>query len=98
MCLPPSLLCPQVLHLGSPEVRRAVIIVASQKTLPVAMAVLARLSAGGEVPAGVLGLAAMTCVLCHLAQTCFDFWLVSVWNGRLRDKEATAAAAAGQAA
>lgn len=85
MCVPRD--ASQVLGLGTAEIRRALIIVASQKTLPVAMAVLARLSA--EL-GPIAGLAAMTCVLCHLAQTCFDFWLVSVWNGRIRARKAAA--------
>ncbi len=57
--------------------RRAVVVVASQKTLPVAMAVLGRL--GPALGAEAAGCAAVTAVFSHLAQTCVDFALVSRW-------------------
>jgi predicted Na+-dependent transporter len=60
-------------------IRKAVVLCASQKTLPVAVAVLAQLS-------GVLGaaggFAVIPCVLAHLIQTVFDSALVSRWNAR----------------
>ncbi|KXZ50123.1 hypothetical protein GPECTOR_18g97 [Gonium pectorale] len=62
--------------------RRALIVVASQKTLPVAMAVLGRL--GPVVGAEAAGCAAVTAVFSHLAQTCVDFWLVARWNEYIR--------------
>ncbi|PNH11225.1 putative sodium/metabolite cotransporter BASS4, chloroplastic [Tetrabaena socialis] len=80
-----------VLQLGGPGLRssaptrRALIIVASQKTLPVAMAVLGRLAPA--VGAEAAGCAAVTVVFSHLAQTCADFWLVSRWNEHIQRRE-----------
>ncbi|GLC58594.1 hypothetical protein PLESTB_001378400 [Pleodorina starrii] len=68
--------------------RRALIVVASQKTLPVAMAVLGRL--GPAVGSEAAGCAAVTAVFSHLAQTCVDFWLVSRWLEHIRRREAAA--------
>ncbi|EFJ43689.1 hypothetical protein VOLCADRAFT_106693 [Volvox carteri f. nagariensis] len=81
----------QVFQLGGSDprvaapTRRAVVVVASQKTLPVAMAVLGRL--GPVVGAEAAGCAAVTAVFSHLAQTCVDFWLVSRWLDRIRRRE-----------
>ncbi|KAG2454170.1 hypothetical protein HYH02_001205 [Chlamydomonas schloesseri] len=73
---------------ASAPTRRALIIVASQKTLPVAMAVLGRLAPA--VGAEAAGCAAVTAVFSHLAQTCVDFALVSRWLEHIqrRDKKA----------
>ncbi|GLI65334.1 hypothetical protein VaNZ11_008880, partial [Volvox africanus] len=70
--------------------RRALVVVASQKTLPVAMAVLGRL--GPVVGAEAAGCAALTAVFSHLAQTCADFWLVSRWLEYIQRREAKHAA------
>ncbi|GIL76788.1 hypothetical protein Vretifemale_6259 [Volvox reticuliferus] len=82
----------QVFRLGGSDprvaapTRRALVVVASQKTLPVAMAVLGRL--GPVVGAEAAGCAAVTAVFSHLAQTCADFWLVSRWLEYIRRREA----------
>jgi sodium/bile acid cotransporter 7 len=60
-----------------PAVRRAVVLVASQKTLPVAMTVLAFL----PLPAEVKGLVAIPCVLLHLGQIFLDAFLATHWRG-----------------
>ncbi|KAG2432615.1 hypothetical protein HXX76_008955 [Chlamydomonas incerta] len=80
-----------VLRLGgsdpaaSAATRRALIIVASQKTLPVAMAVLGRLAPA--VGAEAAGCAAVTAVFSHLAQTCVDFALVSRWLEHIQRRD-----------
>ncbi|KAL4858529.1 putative sodium/metabolite cotransporter [Chlorella vulgaris] len=60
-------------------IRKAVVLCSSQKTLPVAVAVLTQLS--GVLGAGV-GFAVIPCVLAHLIQTVFDSAVVSRWNAR----------------
>jgi hypothetical protein len=82
----------QLLRLGGPEkasarkMQSALIIVASQKALPVAVMMVARLS--DALGYGV-GLAAITCVLCHLGQILVDSLLVSKWSTLVdRDDEA----------
>lgn len=57
-------------------VRRAVILCTSQKTLPIAIAVLAQLAPGLGPGAAY---AALSCVAAHLIQTVFDSGLVSFW-------------------
>ena len=66
-------------------IRKAVVLCTSQKTLPVAVAVLAQL--GPSLGAGV-GFAVIPCVAAHLIQTVVDSALVARWNRR----EAAAAA------
>lgn len=58
------------------EARKALVIVASQKTLPVAMTVLAFL----PVPAETKGLIAIPCVTSHLTQIFLDAFLASRWG------------------
>ncbi len=58
------------------EVRKALVIVASQKTLPVAMTVLAFL----PVPAEAKGLIAIPCITSHLTQIFFDAFLATRWG------------------
>lgn len=60
-------------------IRKAVVLAASQKTLPVAVAVLTQLS--GALGAAA-GFAVIPCVLAHLIQTVFDSALVARWNAR----------------
>ena len=55
-------------------VRRAVVLVASQKTLVMAVAVLSGLGVGGG------GLVVVPCVLAHLGQVVVDSALVSYWQ------------------
>ena len=76
----------KVLQLGGPDgskeavdIRRAVVLVASQKTLPVAVAVLGKLAA---VLGDGVGLAVVPCVLSHLAQIIADSVLVAYWLKR----------------
>lgn len=58
-------------------VERAVVLVTSQKTLPVAVTVLNQL--GSALP-GALGLAVIPCVVSHLTQILLDSLLVSYWK------------------
>jgi sodium/bile acid cotransporter 7 len=58
------------------EARKAVVILASQKTLPVAMTVLAFL----PVPAETKGLIAIPCITSHLTQIFLDAFLASRWG------------------
>ena len=68
--------------------RRAVVLVGSQKTLPIAVAVLGQL--GGAAGGAAGGLAVVPCVAAHLSQILLDSLLVSAW---LRADRAAAAAA-----
>jgi sodium/bile acid cotransporter 7 len=58
------------------EARKAVVILASQKTLPVAMTVLAFL----PVPAETKGLIAIPCITSHLSQIFLDAFLATRWG------------------
>lgn len=60
-------------------IRKAVVLSASMKTLPVSVAVLGQL--GGMLGAGV-GFAVIPCILAHLVQTVFDSAVVARWNRR----------------
>jgi sodium/bile acid cotransporter 7 len=71
----------RLFKLGGPDgtaaaigVRRAVILVASQKTLPVVVSVL---SSMGAALGDAVGIAAVACVLAHLGQILFDSVRVS---------------------
>ena len=57
--------------------RRAVVLASSQKTLPVAIAVLGQM---GSVIGSAVGLASIPCVLAHLTQVIVDSFLVSWWK------------------
>lgn len=57
--------------------RRAVILVASQKTLPIAVTVLNSLASLVEGP---VGLAAIPCVCTHLSQILIDSVLITFWR------------------
>ena len=56
--------------------QRAVVLVGSQKTLPIAVTVLGQLSA---VLPGPMGIAVIPCVVSHLSQILLDSFLVSWW-------------------
>lgn len=58
------------------KIQQAVILLASQKTLPVAITVLTQLSL--TMPEAV-GFAAMSAVVCHLGQIVIDSFLVTWW-------------------
>lgn len=60
-------------------IRKAVVLASSQKTLPVAVAVLTQLS--GSLGAAA-GFAVIPCVMAHLIQTVYDSALVARWNAR----------------
>lgn len=63
---------------GMPDVhgRRAVFLLASQKTLPVAMAIISGLP---EETFGQAGLVALPCIFGHLSQLIIDSFLVDYW-------------------
>lgn len=61
---------------SSRHIRRAVILCASQKTLPVAVTILHQLSG---VLGGAVGLAVIPCVVSHMAQIVMDSMIVSQW-------------------
>ena len=71
--------------------RVAVVLAASQKTLPVAVAALAALPAAGAGGAAA-GLAVVPCVMAHLLQLAIDSALVARWAAA-RERRAAAAAA-----
>lgn len=60
----------------SEDIRQAVVLCSSQKTLPVAIATLAQL---GPVLGPAAGIAAIPCVLTHLLQSIIDSALVAHW-------------------
>lgn len=73
------------------DVRRAVLLVSSVKTLPVAVTVLGKLAPVlGEAAVGV---AVVPCVLAHLGQIIWDSLMVS--HMKQRDEAEAAAAKAG---
>lgn len=57
--------------------RRAVLLVSSVKTLPVAVTVCGKL--GPVLGEAMVGTAVVPCVLAHLAQIIFDSIMVSKW-------------------
>lgn len=62
------------------------VLTSSQKTLPVAVAVLAVLGAGGTAKApnvfGSPGVMVISCIAFHLLQIAIDSALVSVWKAQ----------------
>ncbi len=73
-------------------IRRAVILVSSVKTLPVAVTVLSKL--GPVVGEALVGVAVVPCVLAHLGQILVDSVLVSRWQEQDRQAQLAAAQAA----
>ena len=73
------------------EITRAVVLAASQKTLPISIAVLIQLK---DVLGAGVGLATLPCVLAHFTQVLLDSALVQRWQGR--DASDEAAHVAGQ--
>lgn len=65
--------------------RKAVVLMASQKTLPVAMTVLA-LIPDSAVSAQVKGLIAIPCITSHLGQIFVDAVVASRWAARTDDE------------
>ena len=53
---------------------------ASQKTLTVAIPVLAGLASAGTLRPELVGIAALPCMFVHLLQTVIDFVLVAQWR------------------
>jgi solute carrier family 10 (sodium/bile acid cotransporter), member 7 len=64
-----------------PAQRKAVVLMASQKTLPVALTVLA-LIPDSAVSADIKGLIAIPCITSHLGQIFVDAILATRWSGR----------------
>jgi sodium/bile acid cotransporter 7 len=58
-------------------IRKAVVLCASEKTLPVAVAVLTQLS---DILGAGMGFAVIPCVMAHLLQIIIDSAVVSRWN------------------
>jgi sodium/bile acid cotransporter 7 len=68
------------------DVRRAVVLVSSVKTLPVAVTVLGKLSPLlGEA---AVGLAVVPCVFAHLGQIVWDSLMVSKWKAADESQQA----------
>ena len=57
----------------TPE-RKAIVFITSQKTLPAAVGIVAKL--------GYTGAAAVPCVIYHFSQILFDSFIASIWRGR----------------
>lgn len=70
-------------------IRKAVILCTSEKTLPVAVAVVNQLSAAGAAA----GFAVVPCILAHLLQIAIDSAVVSSWNKKDADAAAAVAGA-----
>ncbi len=60
-------------------VRRALILVGSMKTLPVAVAVLQQMQVTAGPAGGMLGIAVIPCVVAHFGQILLDSFLVQHW-------------------
>jgi sodium/bile acid cotransporter 7 len=65
-------------------IRKAVVLCASEKTLPVAVAVIGQL---GVLGAGGGAFAILPCIFSHIIQTVIDSGLVGWWNGRDERRE-----------
>jgi sodium/bile acid cotransporter 7 len=72
-------------------IRKAIILCTSEKTLPVAVAVVNQLSAAGAGAAA--GFAVVPCILAHLLQIAIDSAVVSNWNKQEADAAAAVAGA-----
>ena len=72
----------RLLRLDAPA-RRAVVLMASQKTLPVALTVLALIPDEAVAP-GLKGLLAIACITSHLGQIFVDAFIATRW-GRMRE-------------
>ena len=64
-----------------PTYKRSVVIIASQKTLPIAVAVLTIIE--GQLTADQLGLGMMICVIWHFGQTIIDSVIAAKWRQSL---------------
>ena len=73
---PDTQFTPNCLYGAGKGIRRACVLVGSQKTLPIAVTVL-----NGLAPqlGGSVGLAVIPCVVSHLVQIVMDSMLVSQW-------------------
>lgn len=72
-------------------IRKAVVLCTSEKTLPVAVAVINQLAAAGGASAGF---AVVPCIMAHLMQISIDSALVSRWNRQDEERAAAAKLAA----
>ncbi|GAB5407632.1 MAG: hypothetical protein Aurels2KO_58630 [Aureliella sp.] len=72
-----------ILRLSDRE-RKAVLIMASQKTLPVTVTVISFLK---ESEVGDLGLITIPCVIAHISQLFIDAYIVGVWIARYEAQE-----------
>lgn len=68
-------------------IRKAVVLCTSEKTLPVAVAVLNQLSTVGGA---AVGLAVVPCVMAHIIQIAIDSVVVSWWNRKEEEEAALA--------
>ena len=73
----------RLLRLDGPA-RKAVVLMASQKTLPVALTVLALIPDESVAPVGGKALLAIPCITSHLGQIFVDAFIATRW-GRLRE-------------
>ena len=69
--------------------RKATVLLTSQKTLPVAMTVLAFLPDSVASPE-TRGLLAIPCITFHFGQIFFDAFLATRWGNRTEDRAAAA--------
>jgi len=90
----------QVLRLGgtsdaveAARIRRAVVLVTSQKTLPVSVAVLGAISTANPSAAATCALCVLPCVLWHLLQIVIDSVIVSRWVSEDKARQVSAAPA-----
>lgn len=79
-----NIMCVHALTLGRKQedprtIKRAVVLAASQKTLPIAVAVIMQL---GTTIGERAGLAVLPCVLAHFSQVVIDSMLVGWWKNR----------------
>ncbi|CAM9133738.1 unnamed protein product [Choristocarpus tenellus] len=72
--------CNYILHLSRPEMK-AVVMMASQKTLPVSVTVIAYLGSLGTV-----GLMTIPCIITHMAQLFLDAYLAAKWGDEVSEE------------
>lgn len=87
-----NIVCMHVVMSGTKQedprtIKRAVVLAASQKTLPIAVAVIMQL---GTTIGERAGLAVLPCVLAHFSQVVIDSMLVSWWNTRDLQRDGSA--------
>jgi len=65
----------------SPAYKRSVVIIGSQKTLPIAVAVMVLIEP--QINADLMGMGILLCVIWHFSQTLLDSFIAAKWRKSL---------------